>query len=392
LIPVDSESIQITLTQGGATVGQALIARPTNGATATTTFASVPVGTVQVAAVALPNADGSGVAQAVAQTTVSVIADQTTTIPLTLASTIDHLNISPPAPVLGAGESEALTATAVDASGEIVLTSPSTITWSSDNTATATVGSGSGLIQWQSAGTANITATETESGKTGTAAVTLGTPAPMIYEGFDYPAGSPILNQTGGTGWTGGWGEYGQGYSPSVIVANSLAYGNLTVSGNALELTGYNPVGEDRAPASPVGTDGQVLYVSALMEPLAVTGGNLGGSYFSIGFSDMLLGKSGSTSTYCIEKPTGDISDTGIPAVANQTVFLVARITFQPGPDRVELWVNPIPGQPLPAPNAVKTDADVSNPSNLGIGGNVPCFVDEYRYGPTWASVSPTTP
>ncbi|GAB4452546.1 MAG: hypothetical protein OHK0029_03670 [Armatimonadaceae bacterium] len=191
-------------------------------------------------------------------------------------------------------------------------------------------------------------------------------------------------------GWAQGWNEYGQGYTPSVITAASLTFGNLQTSGRAVQFTSRNPIGHARIPASQIGVDGTTLYFSILVRPLEISGGSPD-SYFGYGLSDMLLGKPGRSNFYSIEKPSFNIVPTSVQVQPNVTVFLVARVTFRAGNDLVEFWVNPTPGQPLPAPMATKNDADVSRPSDLGVGGSVRCIFDEYRVGTTWESVSPTT-
>ncbi|PYP18109.1 MAG: hypothetical protein DMD52_02690 [Gemmatimonadetes bacterium] len=87
--------------------------------------------------------------------------------------------VSPPSPSVQAGFTVQLTATPEDANGAPL--SGRTVTWSSDNTAVATV-NGSGLVTAVAAGSATITATS--EGKSGTAAVTV-TPAP--------PPGSSVV-------------------------------------------------------------------------------------------------------------------------------------------------------------------------------------------------------
>jgi hypothetical protein len=213
----------------------------------------------------------------------------------------------------------------------------------------------------------------------------------VLYEGFNYPAGSLLRDQNGGIGWARAWNEYGQGNTASLIVANSLTFGNLKTAGGAVQFTSQNPIGHARIPLKQIGVDGTVLYFSILVRPLTVTGGSPD-SYFGMGFSDMGFGKPGRTDVYSIEKPSFNFSKTSVQAKANETVFLVGRVTFRAGNDLVEFWVNPTPGQPLPAPMATKSDVNVSLPGDIGIGGSVRCLFDEYRIGTTWESVSPVGP
>ncbi|HET7586349.1 MAG TPA: Ig-like domain-containing protein [Gemmatimonadaceae bacterium] len=91
---------------------------------------------------------------------------------------VNSVTVSPGSVTITAGESRQLSATVTDASGN-PLNRP--ITWSSDNTAAATV-NGSGLVTGVAAGSATITATS--DGKTGTANVTVN-PVPVASVSVD---------------------------------------------------------------------------------------------------------------------------------------------------------------------------------------------------------------
>ncbi len=172
LIPAAANSIVISFTQSGTVVSTQTVARPTTGTTSTTTFASLPVGTLTVKADAHPNADGSGVTQATASTSVAIVSGQTTPVSINMASTIDHLVISPTTPTATVGATTTLALSALDASGNIVLLSSSAITWTSATTSVATVSS-AGVVTGVAAGTSVITATDSESGKTVSVTVTV---------------------------------------------------------------------------------------------------------------------------------------------------------------------------------------------------------------------------
>ncbi|MGC4046254.1 MAG: DUF3500 domain-containing protein [Armatimonas sp.] len=174
MIPVASNSIKVTFYQGAIAVATQIVARPTTGNTSTLTFNGLPAGNLLVAAVALPNTDGTGNPQASTAVTSNIVIGQTAEISMTMASTIASLAISPATATIAPGSNTSLTATAYDASSVVVLTSPSTISWSSSNSGVAVV-SASGVVTGVAEGTATITATESESGKTATAIVTVTT-------------------------------------------------------------------------------------------------------------------------------------------------------------------------------------------------------------------------
>lgn len=170
LIPAACNSILLTVTRSGQPVTSQLIVRPT----ASVTLSALPVGTLSVAAAAYPTAAGTGVVQASATTPLVIAAGSTTPLTLTLTDTVTTLTVTSPAQSLPVGGTLSLVATARDATGAVVLTGGS-ITWSSSNAAVSVNASGvvSGAV-----GDALITATDSESGVSGTYILYLG-PAPI---------------------------------------------------------------------------------------------------------------------------------------------------------------------------------------------------------------------
>ena len=172
LIPLASSSIRVSLTQSGLLVGEATLVRPSGGGVASASFPKIPVGAVAVSASAFPNADATGTAQAQGTVAITVIANQTTPVNLTLGSTIVDFSLTPATATLATGAQATLGTTAKDASGALVLTSSSKIEWTSLTPSLATV-DGAGRVSALAAGTATIQARETESGKTATAVITV---------------------------------------------------------------------------------------------------------------------------------------------------------------------------------------------------------------------------
>ena len=175
LIPAAANSIKVTLTDSTGAVLTRVMARPAQGGQSTAAFDTLPLGNATAEAVAFPNTDGTGVPQAQASAIVTVVANTTTPLTLTMASTIDRMEISPSTPTVVAGQRIQLTPTARDAAGRIVLISPAMLGWQSSNQTIATV-DGSGLVTGAAAGDVQVTVTETESGKRSSVTVTV-TPA-----------------------------------------------------------------------------------------------------------------------------------------------------------------------------------------------------------------------
>jgi len=180
LVPASSQSIRITIQSGSIVVGgPQLIVKPTT----TASFTNLPAGTLTVVANAYPQADGTGVAQASGTTPITIVAGATTPVGLTLASTIAAVSISPSNPNVAAGAKTAIVPTYTDASGSVVLVAAGAISFVSNAPGVATIDA-SGVVTAVSPGTANITITDTESGKIGFAVVTVpGVPLPTLVLG-----------------------------------------------------------------------------------------------------------------------------------------------------------------------------------------------------------------
>jgi hypothetical protein len=207
LVPAASNSVRAILRQDGQEVGSAVLVRPAAGGQTTATIENAPAGSLTLVATAYPNTDATGVAQATGTTPVTITGGQTTDIQLAMESTIDHLEIAPGASAsVAVGETLPLTVTAKDATGNVVLTSPGKIQWSSASTALASVDSGgvvTGVAPTGSVpGPVQLTVTETESGKTAgvaltvtsSATVTVSPSAPTLSVGDPQPFGATVSN------------------------------------------------------------------------------------------------------------------------------------------------------------------------------------------------------
>jgi Tol biopolymer transport system component len=210
LIPLAANSINTTLFKGETQVGHQLLARPAGNATETTVnFQNVPAGSVTLHADAFPAADGSGIMQAGGSATVTVVAGQTAQVTVTMGSTIARVAITPPNPTVNVGSTTQLTMTAFNQADEIVLTSPSKITWQSGTTANATV-NGTGNVTGVAVGNSVVTVTETESGKSATTTVTVTSPGgggvdlngKIVFEGTINEVASLVYINPDGTGIT----------------------------------------------------------------------------------------------------------------------------------------------------------------------------------------------
>ena len=169
VIPTSAQSLVVKIKQGSTLLTSQTIVRPTT----TATFSELPIGTLSVVVEAYATVDGTGTMLASATAPATISDGTTTSIDVTLASLIDHLEISPSPLTLGALQSGAITVTAKDAGGSIVLVSPSSLSFSSSNASVISVDSTGLVTAGGSIGSATVTVSEADSGKTANLSVTV---------------------------------------------------------------------------------------------------------------------------------------------------------------------------------------------------------------------------
>lgn len=169
VIPGASLAIRIEARQGATVVASRLLASPTTTATLT----DVPIGTTTVRATAYATAGGTGVALAANEIPVTVTDGGTVSAPITLASTVSTITVTPTTVtiLLSILSWRDLTVVAKDASGTVVPIAAGDWEFTSSQPLIAQV-SASGRITGLLPGNTTITAKEKTSGKTATVAVT----------------------------------------------------------------------------------------------------------------------------------------------------------------------------------------------------------------------------
>ena len=152
------------------------MARPASGGQSTVTFNGLPPGDVVLNASAYPSKDGTGIAQAAGSAAATIVVDQTAAVTVTMATTIDHIDVTPLNFSIEVGNNNQLVATAKDgpsSTSHVVLVTPGNIQWDTDNAASVTVSS-TGFAHAAAVGMAKITAKDKESGKSGSTLITAG--------------------------------------------------------------------------------------------------------------------------------------------------------------------------------------------------------------------------
>ncbi|MBV6459219.1 MAG: hypothetical protein HONBIEJF_02364 [Fimbriimonadaceae bacterium] len=177
LIPEASQSIRVSAIGNGSLRSETVVPRPSGGeGTTTTNLTNLPAGPVRVTATAHPTADGTGVTQAGAETLVTLASGEKRSVALTLASTIERLEVQPKTVLLDLGASKTLVMTALSRDNEIVLLSSNKIQWSivGPGIVTLSAAGGSAIVTAKEPGSTSIRVLETESGVSVTANVVAG--------------------------------------------------------------------------------------------------------------------------------------------------------------------------------------------------------------------------
>lgn len=148
------------------------MAKPDSGGWTTARFDGIRAGSAYIRATAHPNGDGTGTAQATGEQAVSVDKDRIVHIRLSMATTVVRLGITPVTVALTPGQTASLAAAPSDADSAVVMIAPGTLRWTTSDADVVTVDA-NGAATAIAAGAATITAYESESGVSGTVAVTV---------------------------------------------------------------------------------------------------------------------------------------------------------------------------------------------------------------------------
>ena len=178
LIPAASNSIKVEILRDDSTLAEQTVTinRPETHAR----IDDVRAGDALLRATAYPQPGAEGVAQATAETNITVVADEYHEWPLTLASTIDYVDVQPSAASIDVADTLQLTATAKNADGQTVLVpTDAPFDWSVTGGAAQVSVDDSGLVTGTSVGQGSVSVQEAESGVSGTADVTVN-PADVI--------------------------------------------------------------------------------------------------------------------------------------------------------------------------------------------------------------------
>ncbi|MCW3052534.1 MAG: hypothetical protein JWN14_1704, partial [Chthonomonadales bacterium] len=173
----------------------------------------------------------------------------------------------------------------------------------------------------------------------------------------------------------------------------SVPFGGLATTGNAIQTqsAAAGQTDNQRVVGTTLGADGTTVYASFLIRPTESVNSGGHGSYGGFALGGLFVGKLPS-GFYGLSNLDGSnpVSSAVAPAL-NTTAFLVVRITFQSGVDKVELFVSPVPSQPIPTiPDATKSDLDIGSTSTVDVLADHGFTIDELRLGDTYDDVTPS--
>ncbi len=232
--------------------------------------------------------------------------------------------------------------------------------------------------------------------------------AATSFEGFDYPNGSDVALQDGGSGWAAAWvAKAGNGaivtedglltYPGVVSTGGKMHFIHLGASGTTT--TTYRQLGE----ALTSGTH----YLRFLAQNLDEGRRYFGLGLFNGGTERALLGQASGFGNWTLNHVAGitNASYTNMlvsTVDSSEVALLVLKLELLDGPERVTLWVNPDLAQPETTATAVggashMTDYDYVQITRVRIGGGgnsatggapTEHYLDELSIGP----VSPFAP
>jgi iron(II)-dependent oxidoreductase len=187
-VPGASVSVVVKATDAGDFSTSRTVNAPAAGGTVTVTLDGLPEGLVTFTATAYPSASGQGVAQAIGTTEVLGMGGDYTNTPLSMQSTIRSIVVRSAVPSLAVDATSQMTATALDADGQVVTVAPGAFTWSTGDSGIASI-TPTGLVTRHTGSAVTITATETASGMSGTHRfsryLAAGTPSRNDIDGAD---------------------------------------------------------------------------------------------------------------------------------------------------------------------------------------------------------------
>ena len=225
-------------------------------------------------------------------------------------------------------------------------------------------------------------------------------------ESFTYP-GENLTHADGGAGWAGSWTGHEQRLlTPGMHYTDSEG-NRLATAGKRLRLTGspaqsalsYRALSGLKGVSTRkrrIGAEGSTVWLSFLARTPDVKQGQWGGlSLFDQAAARaerVFLGVPYNKKTWGLHLfgagEGGRMLVTEVPAA--KRVFVVMRLDFRPGKERLSLWLDPSLAS-VPAHGTQTLTAEVTDfrLDRIRVGGTLPMDLDEVRIGPAYRDVAP---
>src|SRR6185436_8803653 len=223
----------------------------------------------------------------------------------------------------------------------------------------------------------------------------------LATEDFIYDS-TLITGAHGGKGWAEPWSGV------NFVTASSLTFPGLAAAGHKLTVNGMQS-GNDNIKCSfralstngpdvltedgKLGRDHTTLWISFLVNaPTGRSTGYGGLSLFDDNRQQLFLGDTGASNVWAFER-TGQLQRFSDVEANDAVCFLVYRVSFLRGDERIDMWVNPKPGRHEPAATTVA--ASETNVRDFRFNrvrlcaSPVPMSFDALRIGTTYADVAP---
>lgn len=229
--------------------------------------------------------------------------------------------------------------------------------------------------------------------------------ASVIYEGFNYAAGSNLEGANGGSGFGSNAWDDQSGATMDEIASTGLTYGSLQTSGRSLELVTSGDQNSEATRAfgtSISGTGGTSTWISFLVRGDDLTNGqyatvNLMASSGNSARFGIFWNSSESTAYFGLGRLGGIPSGPTFSSLAvseGQTYLVVGQIAWNDsGAETLSLYVNPAIGGTPPAPLVTRMESLGTTLATarliFGTDGSTWSF-DELRIGSSFADVTPS--
>ena len=189
----------------------------------------------------------------------------------------------------------------------------------------------------------------------------------IAADDFDYADACLTAGLNGGSGWLDAWtGE-------NFITVGSLRFAPLPARGHKLTTSpapgreatkcSYRTISakdnDDLVEEGKFGRDGTTIWLGFLVNaPTGLSTGYGGLSLYNDDRQQVFLGDTGASDVYAIER-TGQLQRFTTVRADAVIHFIICRLTFQAGDDKIDIWIDPARGSADPKEDSIAASAVV---------------------------------